>query len=369
VKGNNIFNLHPLFVPVLLPFLILASFAVASDRANAQSPDEPTKPDNAAAIQARIERARALTAAHQLAAAANELESLRMTAQDDVVRNVTSIVLMSICLEEANYARAESLLEETFRSRSAKKDASIRSYFALAGQAVNGARSHLARYRSFGINVTDAGLPTEALNDLERLRSLLDRMIAQAREITREQGKAYESFALLEDVLGLRLSLARNDDDRVKLETEYADARRGLASSPTGIGGSGRSLEPESGEERSAEKLQSASPSTSSSIQSGNSGNVENANTLNFGALNGLAIRKVVSVYPQIAKAASAKGVVKVYVTVDESGGVIDISRSEGPPLLKGAAEDAARRWKFPPTEVAGKRVRVAGYIEFNFAP
>ena len=82
-----------------------------------------------------------------------ELDSFRTTAQDDSIRNVTSLMLMSICLEEGNYARAESLLEETFKARQVKKDASIRTYFALAGQAVNGARAHLARYRNFGINI------------------------------------------------------------------------------------------------------------------------------------------------------------------------------------------------------------------------
>lgn len=368
MKGKNIFNLHPLFVPVLLPFaLILASFSVASDRAKGQSTDEPADPDVVAAVQARIERARASAAAHQLAAAANELESLRTTTQDDVVRNVASVMLMSICLEEGNYARAESLLEETFRSRSAKKDASIRTYFALAGQAVNGARSHLARYRSFGINVTDAGLPTEALSDLERLRSLLDRMIAQAREITREQGKAYESLALLEDVLGIRLSLARNDDDRVKLEIEYADARRGLASSPTPIASLGMPPLQASGEKRSSAANQKASRSGNSSDPAANSGKDEEASTVNAGALNTRAISRVSSAYPQIAKAAAAQGVVRVYVTVDETGQVIDISHSEGPILLQAAAEDAARRWKFPPTEVAGKPVRLSGYIEFSF--
>ena len=134
-------------------------------------------------------------------------------AADEVVHNVTSVMLMSIYLEEGNYTRAESLLEETFRARATQKDRSIRTYFALAGQAVNGARAHIARYRNFGINVTDAELPAEALADLDRLRSLIERMIAQAREISKDDSKAYDSLALLEDVLGIRLSLAREGED------------------------------------------------------------------------------------------------------------------------------------------------------------
>lgn len=56
----------------------------------------------------------------------------------------------------------------------------------------------------------------------------------------------------------------------------------------------------------------------------------------------------------------------RVYVTVDERENVSDVAKTEGPSLLKGAAEDAARRRKFSPTAVAGANVRLTGYIEFN---
>ena len=79
------------------------------------------------------------------------------------------------------------------------------------------------------------------------------------------------------------------------------------------------------------------------------------------------ATRRVVPVYPQIARNASAEGIVRVYVLVDERGNVNEIAKSEGPTLLRGAAEDAARRWKFSPTLVSGKPVRLTGFIEFNF--
>ena len=369
------------FIPVRSPLLVKVSFqlflvlgaAILSPSAFGQGGSDAPTPDPTATVQARIERARALAAAHQLSAAAMELESLRSTTQDDMIRNVTSVMLMSICLEEGNYARAASLLEETFAARKVRKDASIRTYFALAGQAVNGARAHLARYRNFGINIGDPLLPAEALNDLERLRSLMERMSVQAKEITRDQPRAYESLALLEDILGIRLSLARNDEDREKWEMERAGVRLGLTSSQTQIA----SLNTTSPSQPSVEnkgvpggvtpivaKTTEPGPTSATPTQTPAS---TDGGPVNTGSLNLRATRRVVPAYPTIAKNAAAQGIVRVYVTVDEKGNVSGVFRSEGPPLLKGAAEDAARRWKFPPSEVDGKPVRLIGYIEFTF--
>ncbi len=176
-------------------------------------------------VQGKIQRARALIAAHQLETAASELESVRASTKDFSVQNIASVMLMNIYLESGNYGRAEALLEEGFRERTLRNGDSARTYFALAGQAVNGARLHIARYRSVGISTTDATLPSEALTDLERLRSFLERMIAQAKEITNEQ-RAYDSLSLLEDVLGIRLALAKDAEDQVRWQNEHTSARQ-----------------------------------------------------------------------------------------------------------------------------------------------
>ena len=60
-------------------------------------------------------------------------------------------------------------------------------------------------------------------------------------------------------------------------------------------------------------------------------------------------------------------GIVTVYLEVDEKGAVTTVHRVNGPQLLKPAAEDAVRRWKFRPTLVDGQPVRVLGFINFNF--
>ena len=110
-----------------------------------------SKPEEDAG-QKRLKRARALVAAHKLEAAVSELDAIRNTTADDAVRDVSRIMLMSIFLEEGDYMRAQSLLEETYKLRTPQNENSTRTYFALAGQAVNGAREHFSRYHSFGIN-------------------------------------------------------------------------------------------------------------------------------------------------------------------------------------------------------------------------
>ena len=68
------------------------------------------------------------------------------------------------------------------------------------------------------------------------------------------------------------------------------------------------------------------------------------------------------------AKSARITGVVTVHLVVDEKGAVAAIERASGPQLLQQAATEAARRWRFRPTLIAGQPVRVTGYINFNFA-
>src|SRR5256885_1562680 len=117
-------------------FLILALIAastVATVRSQGQPPD-------GAALQSRLAHARALAAAHNLSAAASELEAIRNSTTDDVVRDVTRVMLVGIYLEATDYRKAQSLLDEAYRARSPQKENTTRTYFAAVGQAVNGAR-------------------------------------------------------------------------------------------------------------------------------------------------------------------------------------------------------------------------------------
>jgi TonB family protein len=337
----------------------------------------------------RMERARALAAAHQLTSAAMELESLRASVKDEVVRNNSSLMLMGIYLEDGNYARAESLLEETFKGRSAKNEASVRTYFALAGQAVNGARAHVGRYRTFGIDVSSSSLPPEAAKDLDRLRSLLERMSAQGKELIKENARANDAFALLEDISAIRTALARDSGDRARWDTEHSAARARLATLPADVpangGVSSASVETAESETRNAHPaapIPTAAPNTDQPaaaqgaiVAAGSSVPVNDApkagagnGPLEVGSLTERATNRVVPVYPQLAKNGGVSGLVRIKIIVDETGSVSSIVWAEGPMLLRQAAQDALRQWKFQPVQVDGKPVRATGYVDFGFS-
>jgi protein TonB len=204
------------------------------------SPDASPTAENDA-VQKRLARARSLAAIGRLAAAASELESLRATTADESVRDVARVLLMSIFVEMPDYARAAALLDESYRARTPGRtnDAATHTYFALAGQTVNSVRTHLERYRSFGVNVSDASeLPPEAGGDLEQLRGLLEKVAGQAKSLHEEQIKEGEegmrgldAAALLEDAATVRMRIARHDQDRAQWQAVVSEAREHLFSS------------------------------------------------------------------------------------------------------------------------------------------
>jgi protein TonB len=329
----------------------------------------------------RIERARALAAAHQLQQAATDLENVRVSVNDVALRNVTTLMLIGIYMEEGNYVRAQALLEESFQARAAQKDESLRTYFAMAGQTINGVRSHLARYRAFGINPSDTDLPVEANTDLERVRGLLERVASQAKEISNEAGRSYDAVALQEDVVGIRLSLPRDDADRDKWQNEYVAVRERLAGSQAQVTSIGRStlLDAVTARVPNPFATKPAATTDASSTAAGNDANKPSTSLtsaattetrepqlISTGSLNGHESKRVTPAYPSMAKTAGVTGTVRVFAIIDENGKVW-VTNSEGPTLLRKAAEDAAKGWTFPPTLVSGKPVRVAGYLDFDF--
>jgi TonB family protein len=90
-------------------------------------------------------------------------------------------------------------------------------------------------------------------------------------------------------------------------------------------------------------------------------------NSITSGVLNGKAVHLVTPSYPTIAHSAHAQGQVRVQVIIDLEGNVAAARAVDGHPLLRAAAEKAARESKFTPTTLEGKPVLVNGIIIYNF--
>src|SRR5215213_1480408 len=86
------------------------------------------------------------------------------------------------------------------------------------------------------------------------------------------------------------------------------------------------------------------------------------------GVLNGTAILLPPPVYPESAKRMRTQGVVSVEVVLDETGKVVSATASTGPPILREAAVQAARKARFSPTKLSGQPVKVSGVINYKFA-
>lgn len=365
---SSFYSYRPYIYGILPTIFLLIASVSAVGQSTGSSEEAATN-----SVLTRMERARALAAVHQLQAAATELENVRASVKDVALRNVATLMLLGIYLEDGNYGRSQSLLEETFQTRAAQKDESLRTYFAAAGQTVNGIRTHLARYRSFGLNPSDTNLPVEAATDLERVRGLLERVIAQANEISREPGRTYESLALLEDVLSMRTSLARNDEDRAKWQTEFLLAREKMAASQIQVASLGRSSALDAVTSRipnpfatpKAGATQITAPTATPSPQPTTTTTAE-PQLISTGSLSGRETKRVTPNYPPAAKNHNVTGTVRVFAIIDENGKVW-VTNSEGPVLLRRAAEEAARAWTFPPSVVGNRPVRLAGYLDFEF--
>lgn len=85
------------------------------------------------------------------------------------------------------------------------------------------------------------------------------------------------------------------------------------------------------------------------------------------GVINGMATNLPKPEYPAPAKVVGAKGAVSVQVLIDERGRVISANAVSGHPLLRSAAENAARNARFTPTLLSDTPVKVSGVIVYNF--
>lgn len=84
-------------------------------------------------------------------------------------------------------------------------------------------------------------------------------------------------------------------------------------------------------------------------------------------ALNSLALKLPNPEYPAAAKAVNASGKVRVKVTLDEKGNVVSANALSGHPLLRAAAEKAAREAKFDSNDIKNQTIATEGVLIYVF--
>lgn len=81
----------------------------------------------------------------------------------------------------------------------------------------------------------------------------------------------------------------------------------------------------------------------------------------------GNLIKKIVPVYPPLAKAAGVEGVVKFTALIGKDGKIQNLKATYGPPPLVDAATQAVKRWVYRPTLLNGQPVEVITDINVTF--
>jgi protein TonB len=81
----------------------------------------------------------------------------------------------------------------------------------------------------------------------------------------------------------------------------------------------------------------------------------------------GIAITRVMPVYPANARKMLASGPVDVLITISEEGQVIEARVLRGHLALRSAAAEAARKWIFKPAVLNGKPVKIESTLTFIF--
>ena len=78
-------------------------------------------------------------------------------------------------------------------------------------------------------------------------------------------------------------------------------------------------------------------------------------------------LRRVMPVYPQLAKNARVSGKVHLMSIIAKDGTIQKLEVIDGHPLLIGAAMAAVKQWIYRPTLLNGEPVDVIAPIEVNF--
>jgi TonB family protein len=144
----------------------------------------------------------------------------------------------------------------------------------------------------------------------------------------------------------------------VPASAQNAGIMKPVESKPLIVGGEDKFARPRT---NPVEKTVQQTPAATEPKASGDS-------TALIGSLIEMATKKVQPVYPPLARNMRVAGVVRVDLLVDEQGGIVSAQAVQGPDMLKRAALDAIKQWKFKPILRDGQATRASGFINFNFS-
>jgi len=86
------------------------------------------------------------------------------------------------------------------------------------------------------------------------------------------------------------------------------------------------------------------------------------------GVATGLLIRSTPPVYPSIAKAARVGGTVQLHATISKNGTIKDLRVVSGPAMLRQAALDAVRDWRYRPYMLNNEPIEVETSVNVVFS-
>ncbi len=78
-------------------------------------------------------------------------------------------------------------------------------------------------------------------------------------------------------------------------------------------------------------------------------------------------IKKVIPIYPQIAKSTRIQGTVRFTAHIGKDGRILNLKYTSGPPVLADSAGAAVKQWVYRPTLLNGEAVEVITQIDVNF--
>jgi protein TonB len=85
------------------------------------------------------------------------------------------------------------------------------------------------------------------------------------------------------------------------------------------------------------------------------------------GVTEGKLLKKVMPSYPQMARNAGVSGDVVLSAKIGTDGLLHDVKVISGSPLLRQAAVDAAKQWRYSPYKLGGQPVETDTRITINF--